>query len=87
MAEIRKIMDEVEKAELLYHSLERCAWGFALEDANWERFIEWLRETAVGDDIRRAISEGINRDFMRAMWMAHSPDPAVRAMAEPFDAV
>jgi hypothetical protein len=64
-----------------YHDLERMALGFILEDESWPVFLDWARANHVSGAAHDWLAGVPDVDEYRRQYLAHSPDPALRAMA------
>jgi hypothetical protein len=64
-----------------YDDLQRSALGFVLENESWPVFLAWVRGA---DDVSDALMDYVETADLneaRSEWLAHSPDPQIRAMA------
>ena len=64
-----------------YPELSRAALGFALEDETWPVFLAWARVQHATPE-SHAWVETASLAATRSLWLANSPDPDVRALAE-----
>ena len=67
-------------SEYSYHDLERGALAFALEDESWPVFLEWCRQAHVSPEMHAWLEAGPDLEQARSDWLAHSPDPILRAL-------
>jgi hypothetical protein len=64
-----------------YHDIERMALGFALEDEMWPVFLEWVRANHVSGKAHDWLLAGPGLERIRREYLAHSPDPVIRALS------
>jgi hypothetical protein len=67
--------------ELDYHDIARGALAFVLEDESWPVFLAWAREHHGTEAMHRWL-ETADLEATRNLFLAHSPDPYWRALAE-----
>jgi hypothetical protein len=65
-----------------YHDLERVALGFALEDEYWAPFMAWCAENGFSARFRAWVEAGPDLHQLRREYLRHSPEPAIRALAD-----
>jgi hypothetical protein len=67
--------------DFTYADLERIALGFVLESETWPVFLAWCKTNANSEAIRMWVKMQPDLEAIRLQYMAHSPDPLIKALA------